>query len=107
MSTKRSLTYAVSIVALVVASLALGLFFRQQSISTETSAVVTRIVVEKQRHLMTLYTGDQIVRTYHVALGRGGLGPKRVQGDDRTPEGKYFIDSRNEQSGFHRALHVS
>jgi murein L,D-transpeptidase YafK len=27
-------------------------------------------------------------------LGRGGLGAKQVQGDHKTPEGTYRIDSR-------------
>jgi murein L,D-transpeptidase YafK len=34
-------------------------------------------------------------------------GAKVREGDNRTPEGRYIIDSRNAQSTFHRALHVS
>jgi murein L,D-transpeptidase YafK len=45
--------------------------------------------------------------SYSVALARGGLGPKERQGDHKTPEGLYVIDSRNQSSRFHLALHVS
>ena len=56
---------------------------------------------------MELLAGGKVIRTYKVALGRGGLAPKEREGDERTPEGHYFIDSRNEHSGFYRALHIS
>ncbi len=56
---------------------------------------------------MELLAGGKVIRTYKVALGRGGLAPKEREGDARTPEGHYVIDSRNEHSGFYRALHIS
>ncbi len=46
-------------------------------------------------------------QTYRVAIGRGGSGPKRREGDGLTPEGDYVIDARNAASGYHRALHIS
>jgi murein L,D-transpeptidase YafK len=65
------------------------------------------IVVEKSTHRMNLFKNGELLRTYKVALGRGGPERKSQEGDARTPEGAYYIDSRNPQSGFHRALHVS
>ncbi len=35
------------------------------------------------------------------------MGPKRKEGDMKTPEGTYTIDSRNARSSFHLALHIS
>lgn len=35
------------------------------------------------------------------------MGRKTQEGDGRTPEGQYTIDSRNSRSHFHLALHVS
>ncbi len=55
---------------------------------------------------MQLLARGQVIRTYRVALGPG-KGPKEHEGDHRTPEGKYTIDSRNEHSHYHLALHVS
>ena len=68
---------------------------------------IDRIVVEKARHTMTLLAQGQAVRRYAVSLGRGGLERKSREGDNRTPEGIYRIDSRNPNSAYHLALHVS
>jgi murein L,D-transpeptidase YafK len=65
------------------------------------------IVVEKSKHSMSLLKNGEVLRTYRVALGRGGPEPKFQEGDARTPEGPYYIDSRNPRSSFYRALHVS
>jgi murein L,D-transpeptidase YafK len=54
-----------------------------------------------------LYRKGKVLKTYRVALGRGGLGPKVQAGDNRVPEGVYKIVSRNPKSAFHRALKVS
>ena len=68
---------------------------------------VTRVVVLKKEHKMQLLSGETAVKTYTVALGRGGLSPKQREGDHLTPEGLYQIDHRNKNSRFYRALHVS
>jgi murein L,D-transpeptidase YafK len=65
------------------------------------------ILILKKDHVMELLAGGKVIRTYKVALGRGGLAPKEREGDGRTPEGHYTIDSRNATSRYHKALHVS
>jgi murein L,D-transpeptidase YafK len=65
------------------------------------------IVVEKEKRTLTLYSRGVILRTYRVALGRAPAGAKEHENDSRTPEGRYVIDSRNADSAYHRALHVS
>ena len=56
---------------------------------------------------MELVRAEQVIKTYKVALGGEPVGPKTRQGDHRTPEGLYVIDSRNVHSQFHRSLHIS
>jgi murein L,D-transpeptidase YafK len=65
------------------------------------------VVVEKSMHRMSLFKDGQLLRTYRVALGRGGPEPKSREGDARTPEGAYHIDRRSPHSCCHLALHVS
>jgi murein L,D-transpeptidase YafK len=67
----------------------------------------TRVLVLKKEHKMELFSGDTVIKTYTIALGRGGLAPKEREGDHLTPEGLYRIDRRNSNSRFYRALHVS
>ena len=66
-----------------------------------------RILVEKQDRRLTLFWKTQPVKVYKVALGAEPVGPKRCQGDNRTPEGTYRIDFRNRHSSYHRSLHVT
>lgn len=66
-----------------------------------------RIVVHKSERTMELMHASTVIKTYKIALGGEPIGAKTRQGDHRTPEGVYVIDSRNAQSKFHRSLHVS
>jgi murein L,D-transpeptidase YafK len=66
-----------------------------------------KIVVLKSARTMTLYGGGKILKVYKVFLGPAPVGPKRVEGDHKTPEGVYTIDARNPRSRFHLALHIS
>jgi murein L,D-transpeptidase YafK len=65
------------------------------------------VLILKKDHLLELLAGGKVIRTYHVALGTGGLAPKQKEGDARTPEGHYVIDTHNSESHYHKALHVS
>jgi murein L,D-transpeptidase YafK len=65
------------------------------------------IVVRKAQRELAIYREGQLIRSYSIALGRNPIGPKRVQGDGRTPEGRYTIDYRNDRSAYYRALHIS
>jgi len=69
--------------------------------------VADSIVVEKEKHTLSLYQAGFLVRTYRVALGRDPVGDKVRIGDNRTPEGLFHIDYKNPQSKYHMALHIS
>src|SRR5262245_20297300 len=66
-----------------------------------------RVIVRKAARSLELYQGTRLLRTYSVALGRNPVGPKQQAGDNRTPEGRYILDYRNDHSAFHKALHIS
>lgn len=65
------------------------------------------IIVHKKARMMELIRAGQVLKTYKIALGGEPVGRKTRQGDHRTPEGVYVIDSRNAHSQFHRSLHIS
>ena len=69
--------------------------------------VADRVVIEKAVRTLKLYSDGRLLTTYRVALGPNATGPKEREGDGRTPEGRYVIDSHRKDSGFHRALHIS
>jgi murein L,D-transpeptidase YafK len=68
--------------------------------------VVDAIHLDKSDHRLTVYNDGKAVRTFIVALGRGGLRPKERQGDGRVPEGSYRITGRNPNSAFHLSLRI-
>ena len=70
-------------------------------------AKANRILVEKGARRLTLFNGENAIKTYPVSLGRSPVGHKQQEDDDRTPEGSYSIDSRNAASACHLALHIS
>ena len=65
------------------------------------------ILVEKAKHELTLFRQGKILKTYIVALGRGGLGKKVMEGDKKVPEGVYFIEGRNHHSQYFLSLKIS
>lgn len=66
----------------------------------------TVIVVDKTARKLTLLHNGDVLKAYDVALGQAPIGPKQREGDGRTPEGRYVIDSKNRRSHNHLALHV-
>lgn len=68
---------------------------------------VDKILIEKQERRLMLISKGEVIKTYRIALGGNPKGPKERQGDNKTPEGTYLIDSRNKDSHYHLALHIS
>ncbi|MGA3009989.1 MAG: L,D-transpeptidase family protein [Terracidiphilus sp.] len=94
---------ACAVICLALSALAWTLPSQQQAAPQK----VDSILILKKDHVMELLAGGKVIHTYKVALGRGGLAPKEREGDGRTPEGHYIIDSRNAASHYHKALHIS
>jgi len=92
-------------ILLLIAAIASGVFLLHHQ-TQQQLPTVDAILVIKHTHTLTLLRGGRPVRQYRVALGRGGLGPKKQAGDNRVPEGTYRIVGRNEHSAFYRALRV-
>ena len=66
-----------------------------------------KVLVEKKERRLTLFSEGEVIKTYKIALGGNPVGPKVMQGDNKTPEGIYTIDSRNSNSEYHLSLHIS
>jgi murein L,D-transpeptidase YafK len=65
------------------------------------------LVVEKGLRTLTLYHAGEPVKRYMVALGQEPVGDKVQRGDNRTPEGLFYIEGRNPRSQFFRSLRIS
>ena len=66
-----------------------------------------RVVVPKGVRTLELLSRGKVIRSYKVALGGDPVGRKTRQGDHKTPEGVYALDSRNAHSLFYKSIHIS
>lgn len=66
-----------------------------------------RIVVFKANRRLELYSGDKLLRTYKIGLGLKPVPDKEREGDRATPEGEFYIFTKNPRSAFHLSLGVS
>ncbi len=79
----------------------------EQKISVLQKGPADKILIEKNRRRLTLISKGEVLKTYKIALGGNPIGAKERQGDNKTPEGTYIIDSRNKDSLYHLSLHIS
>lgn len=68
---------------------------------------VTRLRMHKRERVLVLDGARGPLRAYPIGLGFAPMGPKRFEGDGRTPEGSYVIDRRNPESLFHLSIGIS
>jgi murein L,D-transpeptidase YafK len=87
-------------------ALALSLFALLRASDVAADPRVTEIRIEKAKHRLTLRSGDEVLASYRVAIGPGGAGPKRKEGDRVTPVGRYHVSGRI-KGLFHQFLVVS
>lgn len=66
-----------------------------------------RIVVLKSKRRLQLYSGGALVRTYKIGLGLNPVPDKVRQGDRATPEGDFYIFTKNDKSAFYLSLGIS
>jgi murein L,D-transpeptidase YafK len=66
-----------------------------------------RIEVWKGERKLLLFSAGRVVRSYHVGLGLSPVGDKVREGDHRTPEGDFYIFTKNPKSAFYLSLGIS
>jgi murein L,D-transpeptidase YafK len=69
--------------------------------------IIDHLVVYKSKRRMEAYSGNELLKTYTVSLGKSPIGHKQFEGDLKTPEGIYIINDRNPNSAFYKNLGVS
>ena len=65
------------------------------------------IVIDKQEHQMYLYKKNKVQRTIPISLGKNPIGAKYRQGDNKTPEGTYWISRKLCSPKYYRSLCIS
>jgi murein L,D-transpeptidase YafK len=115
MSRRRDLTIILSTAVLAVAA---GAFFllpalTQNMVNQEKTTIALpplrepRIVIRKSDRVLELYDGEKLIKSYTVVLGFAPEGDKEREGDGKTPEGEFYLFTKNPESKFHLSLGVS
>ena len=79
----------------------------QQSAPLKLPLKTPRIVVLKSKRRLELYADGALVRSYKIGLGLNPVPDKVRQGDRATPEGEFYIFTRNDKSAFYLSLGIS
>ena len=66
-----------------------------------------RIVISKGERRLEVFDGERLVAAFGVGLGFAPDGDKAVEGDGRTPEGDFYIFTKNPESRFFLSLGIS
>ena len=75
--------------------------------SFAAQAEIDHVLVYKAKRTMQLLAGGKVIKEYKIVLGANPIGHKQKEGDERTPEGKYTLDYKKEDSAFFKAIHIS
>jgi murein L,D-transpeptidase YafK len=65
------------------------------------------VLVKKSEAKLYLISAGKPIREYRIAMGPRPRGPKITAGDERTPEGEYILDRKNEKSAFYKSIRIS
>ncbi|MCU7937103.1 MAG: L,D-transpeptidase family protein [Candidatus Thiodiazotropha sp. (ex Dulcina madagascariensis)] len=66
-----------------------------------------RVIVSKTESKLYLMSDHEVFRAFKVAFGNNPVGHKQHEGDERTPEGEYVLDYKNDGSSFYKSIHIS
>lgn len=66
-----------------------------------------RLIITKSNRTLEVFDGDKVVKSYKMVLGFDPKGDKETEGDGRTPEGDFYVFTKNPESRFHLSLGVS
>lgn len=69
--------------------------------------VADKVVIEKAARRLHLVQDGKTFRSFKIALGIMPVGDKKKEGDFRTPEGRYVLDGRNQNSDYFLSIHIS
>ena len=65
------------------------------------------IRVFKNERKLELWNDGKLIGVYSIGLGSSPEGDKSKKNDGKTPEGKYYISSRNDQSDYYISMGIS
>ena len=109
MKSERTSLFAMIIVvpiAVVFVSVAVKMqdMTKQQ---TPAASAEPKLVIRKKDRVLEVHESGRLKKSYTVVLGFSPEGDKGREGDGRTPEGDFYVFTKNDKSRFHLSLGLS
>ena len=92
---------------LIALFLSLLVYYVYPSAKLPHNTRIDSLVVYKSKHQLLAYSRGKLLKTYTMAVGLQPVGAKQYEGDRKTPEGIYYINDKNPNSGWHKNLGIS
>ncbi len=103
MSIKRYLWYLILILILLLSTY----YVNVPKTTYDPLLKADHIRVEKEMRRLYLFRNGICIKQYSIALGSSPAGHKEKEGDGKTPEGNYYIVSKNPKSNYCLSLLIS
>ncbi|MBX3290155.1 MAG: L,D-transpeptidase family protein [Acidobacteria bacterium] len=65
------------------------------------------LVIKKSERTLVVYSDGEAVKKIGISLGFEPGGDKNIEGDGRTPEGEFYVFTKNDKSSFFLSLGLS
>jgi len=72
-----------------------------------SAEIADRVLVTKSEKKLYLIKNGIPYKEFSVALSPRPRGHKIEEGDEKTPEGSYILDYKNDESNFYKSIHIS
>lgn len=92
-------------ISLIFLGLTVYYFYPEDKLPADIQ--IDKLVVFKAKRQLLAYSNGQLIKTYNISLGRQPIGDKEFEGDKKTPEGLYYINDKNPNSGYYKNLGIS
>lgn len=69
--------------------------------------MIDYILVEKSKNEMRVFSEGKLLKIYKVSFGDAPVGHKKIEDDEKTPEGIYYIYGKNPHSVCYKNLGIS
>lgn len=73
----------------------------------KTMPSYTSIKVYKEDRILELFGDNKLLGRFKIGLGRSPVGTKHKEGDNKTPEGKYYICTKNDNTKYTYFMGIS
>lgn len=100
-------TKTIILSTLILSLIALTVYYIYPEQKLSSNIKIDSLVVTKSKRELMAFSNGQLIKTYKISLGKNPFGDKEFEGDKKTPEGIYFINAKNPNSGYYKNLGIS